>query len=153
VAIAVAAALAWVLQRTITRPVLRLADTMRGITQETIVSTRVQHHSNDEIGLLHDGFNRMLDQLASRQHERDRAAGRLRALIPALPAPVFGLAADGTIVEVLAGRQATLVASGAGPGRHIAEVTGAESARQFDEAIARAVSSLTPQRLAYELEL
>jgi two-component system cell cycle sensor histidine kinase/response regulator CckA len=152
-AILVAAALAWVLQRTITRPVLRLADTMRGITEETIVSTRVQHHSNDEIGLLHEGFNRMLDQLASRQHERDRSDARLRALIAALPDPVFVLAADGTIVEVLAGRPATLVASGASPGRHIAEVTGAENGRQFDEAIARAVGSLTPQRLAYELEL
>jgi nitrogen fixation/metabolism regulation signal transduction histidine kinase len=40
---------------------------MRGITGETVHSTRVEHRSTDEIGTLHAGFNRMLDQLAARQ--------------------------------------------------------------------------------------
>jgi two-component system cell cycle sensor histidine kinase/response regulator CckA len=155
IAIIVAAALAWVLQRTITRPILRLAATMRGINQETILSTRVEHHSPDEIGILHDGFNRMLDQLAARQHERDRSDARLRALIAALPDPVFVLGEDGRVVEVLAGRPHSLPPSSVAglPGKHIQEVTGADEVKPFDEAISRALASSTPQRLAYELEV
>jgi PAS domain S-box-containing protein len=153
-AIAVAAALAWVLQRTITRPILHLAETMRGITAETVRSTRVEHRSGDEIEVLHVGFNRMLDQLAARQHERDRSDARLRALIAALPDPVFVLEGGGRIVEVLAGRPDSL--SGAGEelrGKRLAEVTAPEQAREFEEAIGAAVTSQTPQRLAYELDV
>jgi PAS domain S-box-containing protein len=153
-AILVAAALAWVLQRTITRPILRLAETMRGITEETMLSTRVKHHSGDEIEVLHVGFNRMLDQLAARQLERDRSDARLRALIAALPDPVFVVEESGRIVEVLAGRPAPLAASADRlPGRHLGEVTAPDHARQFDEAITKAVSTQAPQRLAYELEV
>jgi two-component system cell cycle sensor histidine kinase/response regulator CckA len=154
VAILVAAALAFVLQRTITRPILQLAATMRGITEETISSTRVRHDAPDEIGVLHDGFNRMLDQLASRQRERDRSDARLSALIAALPDPVFVLGGDGRVTEVLAGRAATLTWTAAELlGRHIAEVIAPEQARRFDEAIDRALASFTPQHLAYELDL
>src|SRR4029450_1474230 len=65
-AIAVAAVLAWALQRTVTRPILRLAETMRGITGETMHLARVEHRRTDEIGILHSGFNRMVDALARR---------------------------------------------------------------------------------------
>src|SRR6185295_8580806 len=61
-AIITAALLAWLLQRTITRPILGLAATMRGITGETMLSTRVEPRTTDEIGILQAGFNRMLDQ-------------------------------------------------------------------------------------------
>jgi two-component system cell cycle sensor histidine kinase/response regulator CckA len=153
-AIVVAAVLAWLLQRTVTRPILRLAETMRGITEETLLSTRVRQRGPDEIGVLHDGFNRMLDQLASRQRERDRSDARLRALIAALPDPVFVLGADGHIIEVLEGRSATLTwPAEVLVGKHIADVTAPEQTKRFEEAIARALCSPTPAHLAYELDL
>ena len=57
VAIGLAALLAWLLQRTITGPILRLSETMQQITGDTILSTRVEHQSADEIGVLYRGFN------------------------------------------------------------------------------------------------
>jgi signal transduction histidine kinase len=153
-AIAVAALLAWALQRTVTRPILRLAATMRGITGEAMHLARIEHRRNDEIGVLHAGFNRMLDQLAARQHERDRSDARLRALIAALPDPVFVLEEGGRIVEVLAGRPGPLPLPATElQGKPISAVITPENARPIDEAVAQALSSLAPQRLAYELDL
>ena len=153
-AIAAAAVLAWALQRTVTRPILRLAETMRGVTGETMHLARVDHRRTDEIGMLHGGFNRMLDQLAAREQERDRSDARLRALIAALPDPVFVLQSDGRIVEVLAGRPGPLSLPAAGlEGKSIAEILTAENVRPIDEAIAQVANTLHPQRLAYELEL
>jgi PAS domain S-box-containing protein len=155
-AIGVAAALAFVLQRTITGPILRLAETMRGVTEKNMLSTRIEHHRSDEIGILHAGFNRMLEQLAERQHERDRSDARLRALIAALPDPVFVLDESGRIVEVMAGRPAPLATSTSAAdlrGQRLAEVTAPDNTQPFDEAVSRALTAQQPQRLAYEIEL
>jgi signal transduction histidine kinase/HAMP domain-containing protein/ActR/RegA family two-component response regulator len=153
-AIAVAAVLAWALQRTVTRPILRLAETMRSVTGETMHLARVEPRRTDEIGVLHAGFNRMIDQLAARQVERDRSDARLRALIAALPDPVFVLDQGGRIVEVLAGRPGPLPLPAAGlQGKPITEVITPENARPIDDGIAQAVATMTPQRLAYELDL
>jgi two-component system cell cycle sensor histidine kinase/response regulator CckA len=155
-AIGVAAALAFVLQRTITGPILRLAETMRGVTEKNMLSTRIEHHRSDEIGILHAGFNRMLEQLAERQHERDRSDARLRALIAALPDPVFVLDESGRIVEVMAGRPAPLAMPTSAAdlrGQRLAEVTAPENTQPFDEAVSRALTAQQPQRLAYEIEL
>ncbi|HEY0707518.1 MAG TPA: ATP-binding protein, partial [Polyangia bacterium] len=152
-AILLAGVLAWLLQRNLTRPILRLAETMHGITDQTMLSTRVQHHSRDEIGTLYAGFNRMVGQLAARQRERDRSDARLRALIAALPDPVFVLDQEGRIVEVLAGRTGpSIEVSGQLRGKLLAEVAAAEQSQPFAEALAKVVASGEPQRLAYELE-
>ncbi|HEY0713294.1 MAG TPA: CHASE sensor domain-containing protein, partial [Polyangia bacterium] len=152
-AILLAGVLAWVLQRNITRPILRLAETMHGITDQTMLSTRVQYDSRDEIGTLYAGFNRMVGQLAARQRERDRSDARLRALIAALPDPVFVLDQEGRIVEVLAGRSGpSAEVSGQLRGKRLSEVTGAEQSRPFAEALAKVLTTGEPQRLAYELE-
>jgi signal transduction histidine kinase/ActR/RegA family two-component response regulator len=153
-AIVLAALLGGLLQRSITRPILRLAGTMREITTETMHSTRVEHHSRDEIGELYAGFNRMLDQIAARQEERDRSDARLRALIAALPDPVFVLEESGRVLEILAGRDELQALPAAGlAGKTIAEMTAPDQAGRFDEAINRTLASDSPQRLAYELGL
>ena len=103
-AILVAALLAWLLQRSLTRPILRLAETMGRINDPAMFPPRASYVSQDEIGVLYRGFNRMLDQLAAGEQERDRSGARLRALIAALPDPVFVLEENGEIAEVLAGR-------------------------------------------------
>ena len=51
------------LQRIVTRPIFRLADAMQRVTSEDDYSIRVDHVSDDELGVLNDGFNTMLDQV------------------------------------------------------------------------------------------
>ncbi len=54
------------LQRRIVEPIFHLADSMRQITVEQDFSLRAHKEDDDEIGLLTDGFNRMLAQLDER---------------------------------------------------------------------------------------
>ncbi len=54
------------LQRRIVEPIFHLADSMRQITVEQDFSLRARKEDDDEIGLLTDGFNRMLTQLDER---------------------------------------------------------------------------------------
>jgi PAS domain S-box-containing protein len=153
-AILVAALLAWLLQRSFTRPILRLADTMGRINDPTMFPPRINHVSGDEIGVLYRGFNRMLDQLAAGEQERDRSGARLRALIAALPDPVFVVEENGRIAEVLAGRPEALpLPASKLRGRDITSVIGIGREANFDQAIATALASGEPQRLAYELDL
>jgi signal transduction histidine kinase/ActR/RegA family two-component response regulator len=153
-AILVAAFLAWLLQRSLTRPILRLADTMGRINDPTMFPPRIHHVSGDEIGVLYRGFNRMLDQLAAGEQERDRSGARLRALIAALPDPVFVLEENGRIAEVLAGRPEALPLPAAKlRGRDVTTVVGIGREANFEQAIAAALASGQPQRLAYELDL
>jgi len=66
------------LQRIISKPILDLASVAQQIAAEQDYSIRVQKKGNDETGLLYDGFNNMLDQVHSRELERDRAEEALR---------------------------------------------------------------------------
>ena len=54
------------LQRVISGPVLQLAQAVRMVTQEKNYSVRATKQSNDELGLLVDGFNEMLGQIQAR---------------------------------------------------------------------------------------
>lgn len=62
-ALGVSVILAVLLQRTISHPILRLAETARSITNSDDYTIRVDPCSNDEIGALYDSFNQMLDQV------------------------------------------------------------------------------------------
>src|SRR5439155_15920209 len=57
------------LQRTITRPIVVLADTAKTIAQTRDYTARAQKLGGDEIGALTDDFNRMLTAI----QERDNA--------------------------------------------------------------------------------
>ncbi len=76
--IVVAVFLAFRLQRIISKPILNLAGVAQKIAEEQNYSIRVQKQGSDETGLLYDGFNNMLDQVHSRELERDRAEEALR---------------------------------------------------------------------------
>ena len=67
------------LQKPITRPLLHLTDIARKISKAKDYSVRAQKQSDDEVGLLVDAFNDMLDQVALREQERDKAEGELLA--------------------------------------------------------------------------
>jgi two-component system, NtrC family, sensor kinase len=54
------------LQRVISGPVLQLAQAVRMVTLEKNYSVRATKQSNDELGLLVDGFNEMLEQIQVR---------------------------------------------------------------------------------------
>jgi nitrogen fixation/metabolism regulation signal transduction histidine kinase len=54
------------LQRVITEPILELVKTARAVAQEKDYSMRVTRRSEDEIGVLIEGFNEMLAQIQSR---------------------------------------------------------------------------------------
>jgi signal transduction histidine kinase len=55
------------LQRIISEPILKLANTMNIVSEQKEYTIRVEKKSSDELGVLIDGFNDMLGQI----HERD----------------------------------------------------------------------------------
>ena len=55
------------LRRIISEPILRLAQTMRVVSINKNYSIRAVKHSEDEVGLLIDGFNEMLAQIQRRE--------------------------------------------------------------------------------------
>ena len=61
------------LQKSLTQPVCRLADTMEEVSQQGDYSRRVEVSSRDELGILCAGFNGMLDQIAAARDELQRA--------------------------------------------------------------------------------
>jgi PAS domain S-box-containing protein len=54
------------LQRIISRPIMSLAQTMKMISREKNYSVQVKKESEDELGILIDGFNEMLAQIKKR---------------------------------------------------------------------------------------
>ena len=69
--------LAFLLQRTISRPVLSLAAATRDVYETGDYSKRVAKERDDEIGGLYDEFNEMLDQI----QERDEALREARDVL------------------------------------------------------------------------
>ncbi|MDO8547919.1 MAG: CHASE sensor domain-containing protein, partial [Nitrospirales bacterium] len=65
------------LQHVVSGPILRLAKTMRIVSSEKDYSVRATKHSQDEIGVLIDGFNDMLAQIQTRDAALQRARNEL----------------------------------------------------------------------------
>ena len=85
-------AAAWLLQRRITRPVLQLADVAGRITRGEATSRAATGYAG-ELGVLADGFNAMLENLAAREQEVVASRDTLLALIDASPVAI--IACDG----------------------------------------------------------
>jgi len=66
------------LQRVISGPILHLKRTMKTVSQEKKYSLRAEKQSNDELGLLIDGFNEMLAQIQKEMAERKQAEEAFR---------------------------------------------------------------------------
>ncbi len=71
------------LQRIVSKPIFRLADAMRRVTSEDDYSIRVEHVSDDELGVLNDGFNTMLDQVEHGRSALRQARDELEARVNA----------------------------------------------------------------------
>jgi methyl-accepting chemotaxis protein len=68
--LAVSVGVAWVismrLQRFVSDPILKLADTARSIAESRDYSVRATESKQDEVGILTEAFNRMLSQIEAR---------------------------------------------------------------------------------------
>ncbi|MCP3962037.1 MAG: HAMP domain-containing protein [bacterium] len=71
--VVVAVILAYSLQGFVSKPILHLAEQAQRISTDHDYSIRVEKPSNDEIGMLYDGFNDMLAQVQLRQEELERS--------------------------------------------------------------------------------
>ena len=65
-------------QKSISNPILRLAEAVRNVSKTGNYTIRIEKESKDEIGTLYDGFNNMLEQINIREVERDIAETALR---------------------------------------------------------------------------
>lgn len=70
-------------QKIISNPILRLAGVMKSVSAEKDYSLRVEKESNDEIGILLDGFNEMLGQIEERDEKLEHYNEELEEKITA----------------------------------------------------------------------
>jgi len=73
IALSVALLLASSLQRVISQPILHLTHVATKVSEEGNYLLRAHHFSNDEIGVLIDQFNAMMERIAERDAELQRA--------------------------------------------------------------------------------
>ncbi|HJW96425.1 MAG TPA: response regulator [Thermoanaerobaculia bacterium] len=66
------------LEKIVSAPILELAAIAREVSEKHDYAIRARTVSNDEIGVLADGFNEMLTQIERRQRERDEADQRTK---------------------------------------------------------------------------
>lgn len=85
-------------QKIISEPILDLANTTSDIYSKGDYTIRIRKHGNDEIGLLYDEFNHLLNEIQSREKQRDIAEEALRdseekyrMLAELLPQSIFEL--------------------------------------------------------------
>ena len=78
----VGVAIAHLMQRSITRPITALSETMEQVRETRDFSHRAERHSSDETGQMVDAFNDMLDQIGRRDqalaHHRDQLEATVR---------------------------------------------------------------------------
>ncbi|MEQ1438128.1 ATP-binding protein [Fontimonas sp. SYSU GA230001] len=70
-------AIAWAMQPALAEPILGLAGVARRVSESGDYSQRAHKFGNDEVGRLVDDFNLMLDQIALRDREIERARDAL----------------------------------------------------------------------------
>lgn len=70
--------LAWRLQKVVSDPILKLTEVTKAISNEADLSLRLNQKGTDELGMLFNGFNTMLDQIHTRERERDQALHEIR---------------------------------------------------------------------------
>jgi two-component system, sensor histidine kinase len=81
--LAISVVLARQLQKFVTAPISRLAEAMQRVTRDDDYSVRVDNLSNDEMGVLNDGFNSMLDQIEQGRNALQRARDELEDRVAA----------------------------------------------------------------------
>ena len=78
---AIAFALMSRLQKIITKPLFEMSDVMNAVSREKNYSVRVAIQSQDEVGILGEGFNEMLSQIQNRDTELELHRENLKDLV------------------------------------------------------------------------
>ncbi|MCU0289776.1 MAG: response regulator, partial [Acidobacteria bacterium] len=73
--------LSWRLQRYISDPILHLANSFKKVSTERDYSLKLQKFSEDEIGILYDGFNEMMEQIKLHQQELKKHKDQLETKV------------------------------------------------------------------------
>jgi two-component system, NtrC family, sensor kinase len=81
-------ALAWIMQRAITAPLLRLAQTAQHVSETRDYDVRVEPAGGDEVGRLIGDFNQMLEQIAHREAALNASESELRRVNQSLETQV-----------------------------------------------------------------
>ena len=87
------------MQRSISRPILALAETARAISMRQDFSVRAVRESDDEVGLFTDAFNQMLNRIQGQNNALTESSERLRAILNADLSGVIVMDADGRIID------------------------------------------------------
>ncbi len=83
IALALAFAMSFFLQRIISRPIVHLANSMRSVSQDHDYTMRAERMTDDELGALIDGFNDMLEQIEGQHRELDTYRSNLEQKVEA----------------------------------------------------------------------
>jgi len=65
-------------QKIISKPILNLAYVATKISESNDYTLRIKKQSNDEIGILYDGFNKMLDEIVRNESEMLKVQNKLK---------------------------------------------------------------------------
>jgi PAS domain S-box-containing protein len=87
------------LQRVVSEPILGLAQTAKAVSVEKNYSLRAVKHSQDELGLLIDGFNEMLTQIQARDEQLQQHREHLEDEVAARTAELRALNAQLTVAQ------------------------------------------------------
>ena len=129
----IALLLSSVLQRTISRPILRLLEVEKRVSREKDYSLRAVKEGNDEVGLVIDGFNEMLSEIRARdaeileRHNQEMALARTiqTSVLPrAFDFPGYDISAIMLPAEEVGGDFYEFRADGSGAWIGVGDVTG-----------------------------
>lgn len=82
------------LQRAISLPILRLAETTNRVSREKNYAVRVEKYSNDELGTFIGGFNEMLAQLQTRDEQLRQHRNQLEEQVTAVRKGTYTLSSS-----------------------------------------------------------
>ncbi len=90
---------ALLLKRTISRPILDLAEAAKTVSQEKNFAVRAPKYASDELGLLADGFNEMLSEIEERDETIRAAHAESELFINAVPSILIGTDSAGLVTR------------------------------------------------------
>jgi methyl-accepting chemotaxis protein len=103
----IAVPLSFMVQRTVSTPILGLAHVMQHVSAEHDYSVRATRSSNDELGVLCDGFNAMLQEIEQKDSELERTVSERDRTIQGVRQAVQQLTAMAEEMMATIGRQTT----------------------------------------------
>ena len=87
------------LQKLISAPILKLSETMKQISGNADYTVRVEKKTEDEVGMLYEGFNKMLDGIQERDLKLAKASDDWRATFDATEEIIVLMDANYVVVK------------------------------------------------------